>query len=132
MYFQIITVVVLTTVLGATVSSKESVKIVRQINNVYPDGTYNHAFETENEIYAEEQGFIKNPSDDNNGIQTIQGQFQYQSPEGQVMKLIYVADENGFQPQAEYLPTPPPIPPLIEKALKYLASLDVSKVDSTK
>lgn len=129
MCFQIITVVVSTTVLIAAVSSKE-VKIVRQINNVYPDGTFNHAFETENEIYAEEQGFLKNPSDDNNGIQTIQGQFQYQSPEGQVMRLIYVADENGFQPQAEYLPTPPPIPPLIEKALKYLASLELSKDNS--
>lgn len=52
-----------------------------------------------------------------------QGQFHYTSPEGQVIQLSYIADENGFQPQGDHLPTPPPIPPAIQRALDYLATL---------
>lgn len=29
----------------------------------------------------------------------------------------------GFQPQGDHLPTPPPIPPEIQRALEYLSTL---------
>ena len=49
-----------------------------------------------------------------------QGNFEWVSPEGEKIALQYVADENGYQPQAAHLPTPPPIPDHIIKAIEYL------------
>lgn len=54
--------------------------------------------------------------------QEAKGSFSYVSPEGENIALTYIADENGFQPTGDHLPQPPPIPELIEKALKYLAA----------
>lgn len=36
--------------------------------------------------------------------------YSYYSPEGELISVTYTADENGFQPQGDHLPTPPPIP----------------------
>ncbi|EDW40233.1 GL25146 [Drosophila persimilis] len=47
-------------------------------------------------------------------------QLPYYSPESQLIQLTYTADENGFQPQGEHLPTPPPIPEAILKSLEWI------------
>lgn len=63
---------------------------------------------------------MKNLGQDDKEIQVAQGQYQYTAPDGQVIKVVYVADENGFQPQGEHFPTPPPIPKAIQRALEYI------------
>lgn len=81
-------------------------------------------YETGNGISAQESGFVKNfGQGEPNEIQTAQGQYSYTAPDGQVIQLVYTADENGFVPQGSHIPTPPPIPPAIQKALDYLATL---------
>ncbi|XP_019867091.1 endocuticle structural glycoprotein ABD-4 [Aethina tumida] len=105
----------------------EPIPILRQEQEVNFDGSYKYSYETGNGIAADEQGFLKNAGQPEQEAQVAQGQFQYTSPEGQVIHLTYIADENGFQPQGDHLPTPPPIPPAIQKALDYLASLPPSK-----
>lgn len=53
----------------------------------------------------------------------VVGSVTYTSPEGQVINLGYSAnDETGFVPTGDHLPTPPPIPEAIAKALAYIAS----------
>lgn len=52
------------------------------------------------------------------GIQSASGSFSYTAPDGTNIKLEYTADENGFQPVGDHLPTPPPIPPEILKSLE--------------
>ncbi|XP_017080229.1 pupal cuticle protein Edg-78E [Drosophila eugracilis] len=77
-----------------------------------PEGNYNYAYETSNGIQAQESG---NP----NGKV---GSYAFVSPEGEQVALTYTADENGYQPQGAHLPTPPPIPEAILRALEYIAA----------
>ena len=40
----------------------------------------------------------------------------------QVINVLYTAGENGFEARGDHIPTPPPIPPAIQRALDYLAT----------
>ncbi|XP_063366565.1 pupal cuticle protein 36a-like [Cydia amplana] len=73
--------------------------------------TYSYAYETENGIYAEESGVATN------GVEA-QGSYSYTGDDGQVYTVRYTADQNGFVPVGDHLPTPPPVPEEILKALE--------------
>ncbi|KAL3283244.1 hypothetical protein HHI36_006392 [Cryptolaemus montrouzieri] len=100
----------------------EPVPILKQEQEVNFDGSYKYSYETGNSIKAEEQGFLKNAGNEAEETQVAQGEYEYTAPDGTVIKVTYIADENGFQPQGDHLPTPPPIPPAIQKALDFLAT----------
>ncbi|XP_055307860.1 endocuticle structural glycoprotein SgAbd-8-like [Sitodiplosis mosellana] len=100
----------------------EPIPIIRQEQEVNFDGTYKWAYETGNGIKAEESGFLKNAGVPDQEAQVAQGSYSYTAPNGQLISVTYIADENGFQPQGDHLPTPPPIPPAIQRALEYLAT----------
>ncbi|XP_047514436.1 endocuticle structural glycoprotein ABD-4-like [Pieris napi] len=101
------------------------IAILKQEFDQQADGSYVYSYETENGIKADEQGTLKKGSGpDSNDVIVAQGAFSYTAPDGTVINLNYVADdENGFRPEGAHLPTPPPIPPAIQKALDYLATL---------
>lgn len=83
-------------------------------------GNFQYAYETGSGIKENASGTLKDvkvPKTDASGqvvgvedgkalVQT--GQYSYTAPDGQLIQLSYVADENGFQPQGAHLPTPPP------------------------
>ena len=48
----------------------------------------------------------------------MQGSYSYTGPDGITVSLTYTADENGFVPQGDHLPTPPPIPEAILRSLE--------------
>ncbi|KAH8402165.1 hypothetical protein KR009_010262, partial [Drosophila setifemur] len=52
----------------------------------------------------------------------IHGSFSWISPEGEHVDIKYVADENGYQPVGSWIPTPPPIPEAIARAVAWLES----------
>ncbi|KAL0870113.1 hypothetical protein ABMA27_006269 [Loxostege sticticalis] len=94
----------------AQAAFERNAAILRQDNQ--NDGeTYSYAYETENGIIAEENGVATN------GVEA-QGGFSYTGDDGQVYSIRYTADQNGFVPQGDHLPTPPPIPEEILKALE--------------
>ncbi|CAG5015013.1 unnamed protein product [Parnassius apollo] len=89
---------------------ERNAEILRQFNN--NDGlTYSYAFETENGIYAEENGVATN------GVEA-QGSYSYTGEDGQVYSVRYTAGQNGFVPEGDHLPTSPPIPEEILLALE--------------
>uniref|UniRef100_A0A182X792 Uncharacterized protein n=1 Tax=Anopheles quadriannulatus TaxID=34691 RepID=A0A182X792_ANOQN len=120
---------VLVIALIATVAADKDATVLRQDAEVNPDGTYQYAYETSNGIVAEEQGTLKNLGEEQ--AQVAQGQYSYTDPEGNRVSVQYIADENGFQPQGDHLPTPPPIPEAIERALRLLANLSRNKRGSS-
>ncbi|KAJ8947813.1 hypothetical protein NQ314_008536 [Rhamnusium bicolor] len=77
-------------------------------------------YDTENGISAQESGQQKAIGPD--AGTAAQGSYQYTSPEGVPVQIQYIADENGFQPVGNVLPTPPPIPEAILKSLQYNAA----------
>ncbi|CAH1278930.1 unnamed protein product [Diabrotica balteata] len=107
----------------------QHIPIVRQEQEVNYDGTYEYNFETGNGIVQEEKGFLKNAGTKEEA-QVAQGLSSYTSPEGIRIELRYIADENGFQPIGDHLPTPPPIPEAILRALSVLKQLGNSNEDN--
>ncbi|XP_018334195.1 endocuticle structural glycoprotein SgAbd-4 [Agrilus planipennis] len=109
---------------GAPQATQEPIKIISYNNDVNPDGGYHWSYETANGIKAEETGTLKKATKpDNEDAIVAQGSYSYTDLEGNQISLTYVADdEGGFQPQGAHLPTPPPIPPAIQKALDWILS----------
>ncbi|XP_058057254.1 cuticle protein CP14.6-like [Anopheles bellator] len=115
----LLVVVVAASAAPAPADSDAQAAIVSQSSDVQPDGSFNYAYESANGIKVEDQGTIKSikvPKLDETGRQigedevqvSVQtGSFQYTAPDGQIYTLRYIADENGFQPQADHLPVAP-------------------------
>lgn len=76
---------------GAALTGYEPIPILRQVNEINPDGSYNWAYETANGIAHEEQGYLKNRGQEDEA-QVVQGQYQYQTPDGEVIRLVSIND----------------------------------------
>lgn len=90
------------------------------VSDVRPDG-FEYAFDTTNAIHDAASG---------NEQGDIHGDFSWISPEGVHVALQYVADENGYQPSGDLLPTPPPIPAAILRSLEYIRTHPPQQVDA--
>ncbi|CAH2089157.1 unnamed protein product [Euphydryas editha] len=89
---------------------ERNARILSYNSEVNPD-SYRFNYETENGIKAEEQGR------EVEGIEA-QGAFQYTGDDGQIYSVSYTAGQAGVQAQGAHLPTPPPTPEAILKALE--------------
>lgn len=98
------------------------IAIVRQAQDVSPDGSYNFEYQSENGIQAQESGVPGPVNADGQAAVVARGTFSYTAPDGTPISVSYVADENGFQPQGEHLPVAPPVPEAILRALEYNAA----------
>ncbi|XP_023944537.2 cuticle protein 3-like [Bicyclus anynana] len=72
---------------------------------------YQYAYETDNGIKAQETGAAAHGS-------RAHGGYSYTGDDGHVYSVEYVADEHGFRAAGAHLPTPPPIPAAILRALE--------------
>ncbi|KAL1516640.1 hypothetical protein ABEB36_000525 [Hypothenemus hampei] len=86
------------------------------------DGTYSYNYETANGIAAEETGEARGEGT------RAHGSYSFSLPDGQHVSVSYTADENGFVAQGSHIPTPPPIPEAIRKALEENAAAEARGV----
>lgn len=84
--------------------------ILNYENSLTPEG-YAYSFDTSNGIHGDERGIAIN------GVRA-KGSYSYIGDDGKRYSVVYTADENGFQPQGDHLPTPPPIPDAILKVIE--------------
>lgn len=86
-------------------------------SDVRADG-YEYGLDISNGIHAESSG---------DAYGNIHGSYEWVSPEGVHVKVSYVADENGYQPSSDLLPTSPPIPDAILRSLEYIRTHPVKE-----
>ena len=80
-----------------------------------------NSFESEDGTKVEESGNQKQVGPKPEDIGTVsRGSYSFTTPDGVVLTVNWVADENGFQATGDHLPTPPPMP---EHVVKMLADL---------
>lgn len=71
-----------------------------------------------NGLSVAQRGFLK-PLETENGLENVfvqEGSYAYYGPDHKLYKVSYIADENGFQPTADFFPiAPEPLPvPAVE------------------
>ncbi|XP_069361578.1 endocuticle structural glycoprotein SgAbd-2-like [Maniola hyperantus] len=107
-------------------------QILRYENEIDDKG-WHYAYETSDGTKAEQDGRILPGAQPEEGSLAVTGSFSYIGDDGQTYTVTYTADENGFHPSGDHLPTPPPIPEEILKSLQLTAAGgDVSGYDSQK
>nr|CAD7424858.1 unnamed protein product [Timema monikensis] len=80
------------------------------------------SYESGDGTKVQASGVLKSAGPKEEPAQEVQGAYTFLTPDGQVLELRYIANENGFQPQASFLPVAPPIPEEIVESLKYNAA----------
>lgn len=88
--------------------------IILNYENVLTPEGFSYTFDTSNGIHADESGTAVN------GVKA-QGSYSYTGDDGKFYEVVYSADENGFQPRGDHLPTAPPIPEAIKKVIEQAA-----------
>ncbi|KAG5313165.1 CUD2 protein, partial [Acromyrmex insinuator] len=92
--------------------SGQQIPIISYTSENIGDGNYQYSYETGNGITVQETGHRQGESE------TVSGSFSYTGSDGVQYSITYTADEYGFHPQGAHLPTPPPIPPEIQRGVE--------------
>ncbi|XP_017043015.1 pupal cuticle protein Edg-78E [Drosophila ficusphila] len=85
--------------------------ITKFLANQDTDGTYAYDIQQASGLQIQEEGQAGHYA---------RGSYSYTSPEGVPVQVVYTADENGFHPQSDLLPTPPPIPEEILRSIRFI------------
>ena len=76
------------------------------------------SFESDDGVKVESSGVQKQVGTKPEESGTVsKGSYSYTTPEGAVITVNWVADENGFQPSGAHLPVAPPMPDHVVKLL---------------
>ncbi|XP_015517798.1 endocuticle structural glycoprotein SgAbd-1-like [Neodiprion pinetum] len=121
MYTALVTLLALTACALARPADEPIAIVAQTQDGPNPDGSYKWSYESANGIKAEEEGSVVNAGAENEST-AVQGGYSYTGEDGVVISLTYKAGEEGFQPEGAHIPTAPPIPEAIQKALEWNAA----------
>lgn len=96
-------------------SGRPQIPILRNDFTNDGQGNYNFGFETGNGIRRDETGRFAGGWP--HGSLDVKGSYSYTGDDGRVYTVNYKADNTGFHPEGDHLPTPPPIPREIQESL---------------
>ncbi|KAH8416023.1 hypothetical protein KR222_006647 [Zaprionus bogoriensis] len=100
-------------------SSQSQPQLLGYDSNVEHNGKFRFSYHLDNGQEVVEQGELKNIEKADAGGEAVKGQYSWEV-DGEKYSVTYIADENGFQPIGDHLPTPPPTPESVLKALQYI------------
>ncbi|XP_068222254.1 cuticle protein AM1199-like [Palaemon carinicauda] len=106
--FNLLKQIILACLVAASLAApkhQDNIAILRDDRDDQGDGNFNYAFELSDGTAVEASGF---PGAE--GAVNIRGAYRFNLPDGAVVQITYVADENGFQPEGDIIPTPHPLP----------------------
>ncbi|KAG6440631.1 larval cuticle protein LCP-17 [Manduca sexta] len=103
------------------VKDEASAPVLKSSYDISPEGNFQYLYETGNGIVAQADGSVKNVNSEYPAVGIVGG-YKYTAPDGQVIDVVYKADENGYQPQGSHLPVAPPTPEPILRALAWIAA----------
>lgn len=83
-------------------STDAAAQILRSENVLNLDGSYQYLYETDNGLNVKEQGQPKEIEGSNDLAMQVQGGYEYTAPDGAVISMSYIANENGFQPTVSF------------------------------
>ncbi|XP_046463090.1 endocuticle structural glycoprotein SgAbd-3-like [Daphnia pulex] len=122
----IVALAFLAVALAAPQGDKKPIEIVSSNSEMNADGSYSFDFESADGTKVSESGSQKQVGPKPEDIGTVsKGSYSFTTPDGVVLTVNWVADENGFQATGDHLPTPPPMP---EHVVKMLADLKAAGV----
>lgn len=61
------------------------------------------SYETSDGTSRQEQAELKNAGEENAALE-VRGSYTWTAPDGQSYTVTYVADENGYRPEASHIP----------------------------
>ena len=68
------------------------------------DNSYRCEVETENGIYIQSQGESVPGDHPETGTMRVSGSYEYNAPDGQLIRVDWVADENGYRATSDVIP----------------------------
>ncbi|CAK1542220.1 unnamed protein product [Leptosia nina] len=99
-------------------TTEPAIPILRLSNEMDLDGSFSYEA-----LGADQTHYVQHSRMENMGSgkeeQVVEGSYSYVGDNGQTYTVHYVADSNGYRASGDHLPSPPPIPEIIQRAIQY-------------
>lgn len=86
-------------------------RITSSHNELKEDGSFSSKYEASDDTFVQQAGV--------GGVAFV-GASRYYTEDGTPIQITFIADQDGYRPKGDHLPTPPPTPDYILRSLEYL------------
>lgn len=86
-------------------------RITSSYNELKEDGSFSSKYEASDDTFVQQAGV--------GGVAFV-GASRYYTEDGTPIQITFIADQDGYRPTGDHLPTPPPTPDYILRSLEYL------------